>query len=193
MMMSRASSDQEAACYCGSAYLTHGDRQRLDNLLVRHGNDALAVNLNDPVANADAAALGYAASHQAADLRGEERPFRRARGSGRAAAALSLWMALHTHNAVLHAETQLELEIGSLDEDGGDGGAAHNAEFDLHLILQTLDHKQQQPRLTRWLGGKISFCESGIDHPRQPGGGSRSHVNTRGHLVLLLVAWRLLI
>lgn len=51
------------------AYLTHGDRQRLDNLLMRHGNDTLTVDLNDPVADANAAALGYAAPHQAADLR----------------------------------------------------------------------------------------------------------------------------
>lgn len=133
------------------AYLTHGDRQRLDNLLVRHGNDTLAVYLNDPVANANTATLGYAASHQAADLRAEERLFKEAVAGGGTEAGLSLWAALHTHNAVLHAETQLELEIGSLDEDSGDGRAAHNAEFDLHLILQTLDHKQQQqqPWLTR--------------------------------------------
>lgn len=54
-------------------HLTHGDRQRLDDLLVRHGDHALAVYLDDSVADADAAALGYAASHQAADLRAEER------------------------------------------------------------------------------------------------------------------------
>lgn len=40
-----------------------------------------------------------------------------------------------THYAVLHAETKLELEIRPLDEDSGDGRAAHNAEFHLHLIL----------------------------------------------------------
>lgn len=91
---------------------------------------------------------------------------------GRTAADLSLWITLHTHNAVLHAETELELEIGSLDEDCGDGRAAHDAEFDLHLILQTLDHKQQQqqPWLACRLGVKISFgasanyCESGTNH-----------------------------
>lgn len=73
------SNNQEAACYCGSvrssAYLAHGHRQRLDNLLVRHGNNTLAVDLNDPVADANAATLGYAASHQTADLRAEERHF----------------------------------------------------------------------------------------------------------------------
>lgn len=47
-----------------------------------------------------------------------------------------------THNAILHAEAELELEVGSLDEYGGDGGAAHDAQFHLHLVLQTLqqDH-----------------------------------------------------
>lgn len=73
-------------CYCGSArsfaHLTHRDRQRLDDLLMRHGNDTLAVYLNDPVPNTDAAALGDAASHQTADLRVEERHFIHARVSG---------------------------------------------------------------------------------------------------------------
>lgn len=59
-----------------------------------------------------------------------------------------------THDAVLHAEAELELEIGPLDEDGGDGGAAHNAEFDLHLILQTLEDKQN-PKIT-------FFCGAGL-------------------------------
>lgn len=49
---------------------------------------------------------------------------------------------LHTHDAVLHAEAQLELEVRPLDEDGGDGGAAHDAQFDLHLSLQPLEHKK---------------------------------------------------
>lgn len=171
-----------------SAYLTHGDRQRLDNLFVRHGNNTLAVYLNDPVADADAATLGDAASHQAADLRAEERLFKQAGASGRTAAALSLWVARHTHNAVLHAETQLELEIRSLDEDGGDGRAAHDAEFDLHLILQTLDHKQQQqqPWLTRWLGVKISWNRSPsanrrtIRVPRKHSRRTRLHKDTPG-------------
>lgn len=60
------------------AYLTHGDRQRLDDLLMRHGNDTLPVDLNDSVPDANTAALGYAAPHQAADLRrkrqGERQP-----------------------------------------------------------------------------------------------------------------------
>lgn len=47
-----------------------------------------------------------------------------------------------THNAVLHAEAQLELEIGPLDEDSGDRRAAHDAQFYLHLVLQTLEHVQ---------------------------------------------------
>lgn len=53
------------------AYLTHGDRKRLDDLLMRHGNDTLTVYLDDSVADANAAALGDAAPHQAADLRRE--------------------------------------------------------------------------------------------------------------------------
>lgn len=57
---------------------------------MRHGNNTLAVYLNDPVANADTATLGYAASHQAADLRAEGRHFIEAGVSGRTAAALSL-------------------------------------------------------------------------------------------------------
>lgn len=174
------------------AYLTHGDRQRLDNLLMRHGNNTLAVYLNDPVANANAATLGYAASHQAADLRGEERLFTRAGAGGRTAAALGPWITRHTHDAVLHAETKLELEIGSLDEDSGDGRAAHNAELHLHLVLQTLDHKQQQQRpwLTRWLGVKISLCEFGGQQEDGPGpteGGPGSTGRRR------LVLWRCLI
>lgn len=57
----------------GAAYLTHGHRERLDNLLMRHGNDALAVYLNDSVPDANTAALGYAAPHQTADLRRKRR------------------------------------------------------------------------------------------------------------------------
>lgn len=40
-----------------------------------------------------------------------------------------------THDAILNAEAELELEVGSLDEDGGDGRAAHDAQLYLHLIL----------------------------------------------------------
>lgn len=75
--------------------------------------------------------------------RGEWQP-----GGGSEAAALSLRTPPDTHDAVLHAETQLELEIGPLDEDRGDGRAAHDAEFDLHLILQTLEH-EKNPKTIR--------------------------------------------
>lgn len=48
-----------------------------------------------------------------------------------------------THNAILHTETKLELEIRSLDEDSGDRRAAHNAQLYLQLILQALDSVQK--------------------------------------------------
>lgn len=44
-----------------------------------------------------------------------------------------------THNAILHTEAELKLEIRSFDEDCGDRGAAHNTQFYLHLIFQALD------------------------------------------------------
>lgn len=59
------------------AHLTHGDRERLDNLLMRHGDHTLTVYLDDPVPDANTATLGYAAPHQTADLR-RKRPFIRA-------------------------------------------------------------------------------------------------------------------
>lgn len=51
-----------------------------------------------------------------------------------------------THDAILHTETELELEIRSLDEDSGDRRAAHNTQFHFHLILQTLDHVQKKTK-----------------------------------------------
>ena len=40
-----------------------------------------------------------------------------------------------THNAVLNTEAQLELEVGSLDEHGGDRRAADDAQLHLHQVL----------------------------------------------------------
>lgn len=51
-------------------YLPHGVGQDLDDLLVRRRHDALTVDLDDAVTDSDAASLGDAASHQAADLHG---------------------------------------------------------------------------------------------------------------------------
>lgn len=51
-----------------SSYLAHRDGQGLNDLLVRHGNNALTVYLDDPVSDTDPASLGDAPSHQAADL-----------------------------------------------------------------------------------------------------------------------------
>ena len=45
----------------------------MDDLLVGRGHHALAVDLDDAVAHAHAAALRDAAAHQAADLWGETR------------------------------------------------------------------------------------------------------------------------
>ena len=45
----------------------------------------------------------------------------------------------NTHNAVLNAEAELKLQVGPLDEDGGDRRAAHNTQLYLHLVLQTLE------------------------------------------------------
>lgn len=52
----------------GSSYLSHGVRQNLNDLLVRRRHDALAVDLDDAVTDADASSLSDASSHQAADL-----------------------------------------------------------------------------------------------------------------------------
>lgn len=52
-----------------SSYLSHGVRQNLNDLLVRRRHDALAVDLDDAVTDADASSLGDASPHQAADLR----------------------------------------------------------------------------------------------------------------------------
>ena len=43
-----------------------------------------------------------------------------------------------THDAVLHAETQLVFEVWPLDEDSGDWRAADDVELHLCLVLQTL-------------------------------------------------------
>ena len=43
-----------------------------------------------------------------------------------------------THDAVLHAETQLVFEVRPLDEDSGDWRAADDVELHLSLVLQTL-------------------------------------------------------
>lgn len=58
-----------------ASYLAHWDGESLDNLLVRHSNHTLTVDLDDPVPDAHAASLGDAASHQAANLRGTGRHF----------------------------------------------------------------------------------------------------------------------
>lgn len=55
-------------CSPTMSYLTHGDRQSLNNLLVRHGNNTLPVYFDDSVPDSDAASLGNPASHQTADL-----------------------------------------------------------------------------------------------------------------------------
>lgn len=52
----------------GSSYLSHCVRQNLNDLLVRRCHDALAVDFDNAVANADASPLCDASSHQAADL-----------------------------------------------------------------------------------------------------------------------------
>lgn len=43
-----------------------------------------------------------------------------------------------THDPVLHAEAQLVLEVGPLDEDCGDRRTADDVELHLSLVLQTL-------------------------------------------------------
>lgn len=43
-----------------------------------------------------------------------------------------------THDAILHAEAQLVLEVWPLDEDRGDRWAADDVELHLRLVLQTL-------------------------------------------------------
>ncbi len=57
------------------SYLTHGDRQGLNDLLMCHGNNTLTVYLNDSVPNPNATSLSNATSHQTADLRTWERHF----------------------------------------------------------------------------------------------------------------------
>lgn len=52
------------------SYLTNGDGQVLDNLLMCHGNNALAIYFNDSVSNTNTASLRDATSHQTADLQG---------------------------------------------------------------------------------------------------------------------------
>lgn len=60
--------DHSLRCVSSRVYLPHGVGQDLDDLLVRRRHDALTVDLDDAVTNSDAASLGNAASHQAADL-----------------------------------------------------------------------------------------------------------------------------
>lgn len=55
-----------------SIYLSHGIGQDLNNLLVRSRHDALAVDLDDAVTDADATSLSDTASHQTADLHRKE-------------------------------------------------------------------------------------------------------------------------
>lgn len=52
----------------GSSYLSHCVGQNLNDLLVRRRHDALAIDFDDAVADADASPLCDASSHQAADL-----------------------------------------------------------------------------------------------------------------------------
>ena len=54
-------------------YLSHRCCQKIDDPLVRHCHDALAVDLDDAVAHAHAAALGDAAAQEAADLEEREK------------------------------------------------------------------------------------------------------------------------
>lgn len=54
------------------SYLPHGVGEDVDDLLVRGGDHALPVDLDDPVSHADASPLRYPASHEAADLSGSE-------------------------------------------------------------------------------------------------------------------------
>lgn len=56
-----------------------------------------------------------------------------------------------THNAVLHAEAKLVLEVRPLDEDGGDGRAADEAQPDLRVLLQALQGAQP-PQRYLWPG-----------------------------------------
>lgn len=44
----------------------------MDDLLVRGGDHALSVDLNDPMSHADASSLSYSPSHEAADLSGSK-------------------------------------------------------------------------------------------------------------------------
>lgn len=54
-----------------------------------------------------------------------------------------------THNAILHAKAQLVFEVRSFDEDCGHRRAAHNVQFHLHLVLQTLrDPREHRLRST---------------------------------------------
>lgn len=47
-------------------------------------------------------------------------------------------LSLHTHNAILHTETQLVLEVWSLNENCGYRRAAYDVQLHLHLIFQAL-------------------------------------------------------
>lgn len=49
-----------------------------------------------------------------------------------------------THNAILHAKAQLVFEVRSFDEHCGHRRAAHDVQFHLHLVLQTLMDQREQ-------------------------------------------------
>lgn len=60
-----------------------------------------------------------------------------------------------THDAVLHAEAQLVLEVRPLDEDGGDWRAADDVQLHLCLVLQTLRSRNGRPSGSQMpLGGQ---------------------------------------
>ena len=49
--------------------LSNGSREQVDDPLMGNSNDALPVDLNDPMTNSNSTPLGDAPSQQAADLR----------------------------------------------------------------------------------------------------------------------------
>lgn len=118
-------------CVTMRSYLTNGDGQGLNNLLVCHSNNALTVNFNDPVSDANAAALSNTSTHQTADLKPSRTEGQCATFTTNAFCSTTGF----TYDAVLNTEAELKLEVGSFDEDCGDGRAAHDTQLYLHLIL----------------------------------------------------------
>lgn len=88
--------------------LPHSVGEDVDDLLVRGGDHALSVDLNDPMSHADASSLSYSPSHEAAD------------------------------NSVLDAETQLVAKVWSPDQHGGHRRTPHDVQLYPGLILQAL-------------------------------------------------------